>query len=344
MKFGIFLGAILFALASLRGGAASAHPDALLAEADHLVELGNSLRAEPLYAEAETEFHARGDTRKELYAKLGRLRRDIETGSYSSAARDVERDLRNPVVQSDPALNIRALALKGVIDLNLDTPAAEDDFSQIQSIAKSIGDAKWENRAAGELGIVEGANGNIGAAGMALLKAISTAERLHDISGQISFSTWLANGMTVNGMPDRAIAILDRALSAVPKGPEAGFPVQLYIAKIRALVSLPADAQAHGSAEAKRLIDVALKYARKNNILGAQCELLNQAGLLAMGAHEISAAEEYFRQTAEIAKRANLPRMQVVRRLRQGSRLAHSHGLVGERGDAGELNTGQELE
>jgi tetratricopeptide (TPR) repeat protein len=157
---------------------------------------------------------------------------------------------------------------------------------------------------------VAGVNGNVGAAGMALLKTISTAESLHDVTAQISFSTWLANGMTVNGMADKAISLLDRALSVVPKDPDAGFPVQLYIAKIRALVSLPANDQARGSAEAKQLIDVALKYARENNILGAQCELLNQAGLLAMEAHDTGNADEYFRQTVDVAKLANLPRME----------------------------------
>jgi len=310
MKFRIRFGAILLALTSLCGGAIFADPDALLAQADRLLELGNSVKAEPLYAQAEKDFHARGDTGKELYAKFGRLRRDIETGSYSVVASEVERDLGNPVVQNDPALKIRALALKGTIDLNLNTAAAQEDFSQIATIAKSIGDKKWGNRAAGELGIVAGVNGNVGAAGMALLKAISTAESLHDVTAQISFSTWLANGMTVNGMPDKAIPLLDRALSVVPKDPDAGFPVQLYIAKIRALVTLPVSDQAHGPAEAKQLIDVALKYARENNILGAQCELLNQAGLLAMGAHEAGIADEYFQQTVDVAKRANLPRME----------------------------------
>src|SRR5690242_15113085 len=47
----------------------AADPEALLARADHLVEIGNSIKARPLYAEAEQEFHAREDRRNELYAK-----------------------------------------------------------------------------------------------------------------------------------------------------------------------------------------------------------------------------------------------------------------------------------
>src|SRR5579875_2490627 len=303
---------LLLFMAVLAHAANATDADALLARADDLVEVGNSVKARPLYAEAEREFHARGNTRKELYAKFGRLHRDVETGSYAAVAQEVERDLQNPVVQSDPMLKIRGLALKGVIDLNINTAGAQDDFSQIAAIAKSIGDQKWENRAAGQLGIVAGVNGDIGTAAVALVKAIATAEALHDVEGQIWFSTWLANGMTVNGRADKAIAVLDRAIAAVPKDPDAGFPVQLYIAKIRALVAVPVNTYPEARDEARRLIQSALKYSRENDILGAQCELLNQAGLLSMGAQDLSGAEEYFRQTVDVAKRAYLPRMEAA--------------------------------
>src|SRR6185312_4706267 len=264
MKWHVHFGIILLALLPAHP-ATAADPDALLAKADHLVEIGNSIKARPLYAEAEREFHARGDRRNELYAKFGRLHHDVETGSYSAAALEVEQDLKNPVVQHDPTLKIRALALKGVIDLNINTAGAEEDFSQIAALAKSTGDRKWANRAEGELGIIAGINGNIGDAAVALLKAISTAEALHDPPAQISFSTWLANGMSVNGRADKAIAVLDRAANLVPKDPDAGFPVQLYIAKIRALVTLAQNGIApNGKTEAERLFGAALKYSRDN--------------------------------------------------------------------------------
>ena len=187
--------------------------------------------------------------------------------------------------------------------------AALDDFTQIQTLARSIGDRKWENRASGELGIIAGVNGDVGAAAVALLKAISTAGALKDVAGQISFATWLANGMTVHGMADRAIPLIDNALNFVSKEPDAGFPVQLYIAKIRALVTMP-DTAGKGPAEAKRLIDVALKYARENEILGAQTELLTQAGLLAVAAHDSATAQKCFQEVVDVAERAHLPRME----------------------------------
>src|SRR5947209_3088158 len=293
----------------VQSGMYAADPEALLSQADHLAEIGNSVKARPLYAEAEQEFRSRGDTKKALYAKFGRHHREVYSGSYSAISDELERDLANPVVQNDPALKIRALSVKGVIDLNLNTAAALDDFTQIQTLARSIGDRKWENRASGQLGIVAGVNGDVGAAAVALLKAISTAGALKDVAGQISFATWLANGMTVHGMADRAVPLIDNALNLVSKEPDAGFPVQLYIAKIRALVTMP-DAAGKGPAEAKRLIDVALKYARENEILGAQTELLTQAGLLALAAHDLPTAQKCFQEVVDVAEKAHLPRME----------------------------------
>src|SRR5215813_1993877 len=110
-------------------------------------------------------------------------------------------------------------------------------------------------------------------------------------------------------MADRADSLLDNALNLVSKEPDAGFPVQLYIAKIRALVTMP-DAAGKGLAEAKKLIDVALKYARENEILGAETELLTQAGLLAMAAHDSGTAQNCFEEVVEVAERAHLPRME----------------------------------
>lgn len=157
----------------LRARASDAHD--ILDRADRLAEAGNWTEARDLYAHAEELFRAQGDRRDELYAKFGRLRWDVQAGSYSRTLKEVEADLKNPIVQADPQLKIRALALKGTIDLNLDTSAAGSDFSQIAEIAGAIGDHKWQNRAAGELGIVAGLNGDVGTAAVALFGAIRKA-------------------------------------------------------------------------------------------------------------------------------------------------------------------------
>jgi CHAT domain-containing protein len=283
---------------------------ALLRDADRYADAGNWTAARELYAQAEQAFRNVGDTRNELHAKFGRLHRDVEAASYSRVLQELQTDLTRSVVQSDPALKIRALSLKGIIDLNLNTAAAKEDFNQIRDLAKSLGDHKWENRAVGELGIVAGINGDLGMAGLTLIGAINKAAELHDLAAQLNFSVWLANGMTVNGMADRAVRVLDRAIEAANQNPDSGIPIQLQIARIRALMNLPAGPQREvGVGQAENLIQQTLISARKGNTLGAQAELLNQAGLLAQRKPDLHAAASYFSEAAEAANQADLPRM-----------------------------------
>jgi tetratricopeptide (TPR) repeat protein len=55
---------------------------------------------------------------------------------------------------------------------------------------------------------------------------------------------------------------------------------------------------------------VALKYARENEILGAQAELLTQAGLLAIAGHDSATAQKCFQEVVDVAEKAHLPRME----------------------------------
>ena len=280
----------------------------LLSQADHFAHQGDWYDAGPLYAKAEAEFRRTGDNRNELYAKFGRLHRDVESGSYRTVRAEVVKALGSPAVQVDPLLRIRGLALLGSIDLNIDTAAAVNDWNQVLSIAKTINDQKWDNRAKGELALIAGANGNLGSAGVALYAAMAKAEQLGDVAGYVSFATWLTNGMAVNGMADRALTVIDRAGDFAKKNGYPEIPLQLSIARIRALMNLP-EAQAEQSRDlVNRLVTDTLAEAQKQHVLGAQTELLNDAGQIAMGRNDLLSAEKAFRQAVEVSKTAGLPR------------------------------------
>ena len=253
-------------------------PAELMANADQLGDRSDWRNAGPLYAKAEAEFHRTGDARNELYAKLGRLHRDLEDGSYKTVRAEVLRLLANPLTQSDPLLQIRALALLGNIDLNTNTAAAAEDWNKVLAIARKVGDQKWENRAKGELGLVAGVSGDIGSAALALYGAISKAEQLGDVSAHINFATWLANGMAVHGMADQASRVIDKASDLARKNGYAEIPLQLSIAKIRALANLPEPQSEQNRELANKLITAALADAEKEHVLGAQTELLIEAG------------------------------------------------------------------
>ena len=283
-------------------------PIELLSQADRVADQGNWFRAAPLYAKAEKEFQRGGDRRNELYAKFGRLHWEAESGSYRATRAQVVRSITDPLLEGDPQLKIRALALLGNIDLNLDTAAAGDDWRQLLAVATAAGDRKWQNRANGELGLVAGLSGNIGAAGAALYQAVMKAEQLGDISGDVSFATWLANGMSVNGMADRASQLLDRVEELARKSGYSELPLQFSIAKVRALLQLPEPQRARGREEAKKLLASTLDSARRNGVRGAETELLNQAGQLALEERDFAGAERSFNEVVEISKAADLPR------------------------------------
>ena len=285
-------------------------PAELIAQADKFGDRSEWQKAGPLYAKAEAEYHRTGDARNEMYAKLGRLHRDLENGSYSSVRAEVVNALAIPVAQNDPALRIRGLALLGNIDLNTNTAAAAEDWNEVLAIASRTGDQKWENRAKGELALVAGVNGDLGKAGIALFGAIAKAEQLGDVAAHINFATWLANGMAVHGAADQAIRIVDRAADLARKNGYPQVPLQLSIAKIRALGNLPEPQSDQNKEMANKLIATTLAEAESEHVLGAETELLIEAGQIAAKRGDLPTAEKYFRQAVGVSKEAALPRQE----------------------------------
>jgi CHAT domain-containing protein len=288
----------------------------LYSRAEKLYEQGDSYRASPLFAEAEQQFRSMGDQRDELAARFGRLHAVADHGKYRSVKVEVARDLATSMVQNDRQLKIQALSLLGIIDLNIDTAAAGSDWKQVREVAKAAGDLKWENRASGELGIVAGINGDIGRAGMALLEAIATAERIGDVGGAINFRIWLANGMSMNGMADTALKQLDKATELAKQNGYQQIPFQLSIARIRAIAMLPESERSQRVAEAKNLFARTLRIAEDEKVYGAEIELLNQAGQFALESGNAAEAEGAFIHAASVASAAELTGLEADAELR----------------------------
>ena len=293
----------LLLVCSARYLSAAGDPHALLQQADEYADAGNLDAARDLYFQAEQGFAAQGDARNMLYARFGRLRKDLETGSYSTYLATIEANLKDPAVTSDPALRIRGLSLKAMINMNLNTSAARSDWEEIGRLAAEIGDKKWANRAARQLGLVAGSDGDYAGALSRLLPAIGTAISLHDLQAEIYFKTMVGNGLTVLGRAEEALQLYQSAIDAAKKNPASGYPIMPTIGKVRALTALKR------RDETRALISEALEYSRKHQVLGAQTELLEASGLLALDSNDIQGAESAFRETVATAQKAALPRM-----------------------------------
>src|SRR5215469_14937874 len=62
-------------------------PQVLVVKADHFFWLNNGPKAAPFYARAEKLFADKGDTRDEIYARVGRLRSEADTMSFDNVSR-----------------------------------------------------------------------------------------------------------------------------------------------------------------------------------------------------------------------------------------------------------------
>src|SRR5579875_1552373 len=281
----------------------SRDPHKLLAEADYLAHLGNSERARPYFAKAERLFAECGDRLNALYCKISCVESDVEKGSYTEAARYLSAELKDPLVQNDARLKLRCLTVKGIVDLNTNTIDAERDWTEALAVANSLHDVTWQTRATGWLGILDFVNGNSAGAGAKVIGAITKSMLHHDIGAQIIFLTYLADGLTEDGMPARGLEAANRALALVRTNPDAPYPYRTYISKISALTAL------RRYPEARSLIASTLDHARRAGILGAEADLLRETGELERQADNEVLARQYFQQTASVASAAHLPRI-----------------------------------
>ncbi len=118
----------------------------LLARAVHLADLFNWADAAPAFTEAEQLFAGAGDRRNALYARLGRIRSNIERDQQTLplvSAQLAEALEQDPLLQNDKELRMFAFIVKGDIDTETNTGAMRRDWEQVQRLAQDLGDMKW---------------------------------------------------------------------------------------------------------------------------------------------------------------------------------------------------------
>ena len=108
------------------------NPEALLAKANRLAWLFNWPKAEPLYVRAEELFKEKGDTRNEIYARVGRIRAQSETMSYVDVSQMIEKEMERPIAKADPTLRLWCLVQKGYTDLEINAASAKRAWLEAQ--------------------------------------------------------------------------------------------------------------------------------------------------------------------------------------------------------------------
>lgn len=122
----------------------------LLEEGNCLAWVFNWPKALPVYVRAEELFRAKGDSRNEIYARVGRIRAQSETMAWTDVSNVLGQQLELPMTKAGMPLRLWCLAAKGYTDLEINPASAKRAWTEAQTIAHKLGDAEWEARAEGE--------------------------------------------------------------------------------------------------------------------------------------------------------------------------------------------------
>ena len=301
-------------------------PEILLAEANRLAWLFNWPKAEPLYIRAEELFKKRGDTRNEIYARVGRIRAQAETMSWVDVSELLGKQLEIPVVKSDQRLRLWCLAAKGYTDLEINPVSAKRVWTEAQGIAHALGEREWESRAKGELGFVAFLEGDSRRAAIMVGDAFLSAKASGDAGNQVRLLEMMGNGFNEAKRYGEALAFFERAIKTSSSNPDAGFPFMAYEGESQALA-----AQGKMS-EAVDKLNRALTIARANQKRGHEAMILLSLGELALQSGDRQGAMNSLEQAGQIAQTYNFYRT-------EGQAMIDLAGLYR---DAGDLKSAEE--
>jgi CHAT domain-containing protein len=271
-------------------------PYTLLAEANRRAWLFNPSAAE-LFAEAETRFHQIGDERNESWARIGRIRGETLTTSFTTVSQKLGEELQNPLLKSDPRLKLWCLAEKGYTDLDLNPASAKRAWTEALAIANQLGEKQWATRAEGELGILGFLEGNTGKAANLLGGALLKTMKNGDVAGQIRFLEMLGNGYNEVHRYSEALRFFDRAINLASASTEIGFPFMGYEGKSESLLALGR------IPEAKDTLQQALSAAKVRQNPGHEAQVLLLIGKQESSTGDNAGAEADLQQADQIAQK-----------------------------------------
>lgn len=310
----------------LRDPAASSNPEVLLREANRLAWLFNWPKAEPLYIRAEQLFKDKGDTRNEVYSRVGRIRAQSETMSWVDVSEILGKELDLPIAKSDQKLRLWCLAAKGYTDLEINPVSAKRVWTEAQGIARALGEREWESRAKGELGFVAFLEGDSRRAAIMVGDAFLSAKASGDTGNQVRLLEMMGNGFNEAKRYGEALAFFERAIKTSRSNSDAGFPFMAYEGESQALA-----AQGKMS-EAVDKLNGALSIARANQKRGHEAMILLSLGELALQSGDRNGAMNSLEQAGQIAQRYNFYRT-------EGQAMIDLSGLYR---DAGDLKSAEE--
>jgi hypothetical protein len=213
----------------------------LLARALHLADLYNWADAAPEFTEAEQLFARAGDQRNALFARLGRIRSNIERDQQTLpkvSAQLGEALDDDPLLQNDKELRMFCLIVKGDIDTETSTGAMRQDWEQVMALAQELVDAKWQYRALAQLSMAAFYDADLETARKNVGTALAAATTYGDVGGQIRTLTIIAGGLLHTKMYEQSLAYVESVKKIAASTPDAGYQFTVQEIRIEALIGL----------------------------------------------------------------------------------------------------------
>lgn len=275
----------------------------LLHRALHYGDLYNWAAAEPYFQKAEKMFVAEGDQRNALYARLGDLRSRAERLNLPNTSDQLAHELdTNRFLRTDKHLRMFCLIVKGDIDGEMNSGAMRDDWEQVQTLAKELGNSKWQYRALAQLGLVAFYDGNLAAARKDVGTALALATKAHDAGAEIRYLTVLGIGLNESKMYNQALPYFAHAREIARATPDSGYPFVTQQARLQALIGL-------GKLDAAQRLDTEyLAQSQKYRQPGQEAVALVLASTIAEARNQITEALSALKKALAISKPAGYMR------------------------------------
>ena len=294
---------ILWIAWSTMVAAQTAEPSAMdhLHRALHLADLYNWNGAAADFGAAEQMFDVAGDRRNALYAHFGKIRATATQRELPATSAQLASELEeNPLVRTDKELRMFCLIVKGDIDGEIDSGAMRRDWEDVQALARDLGDAKWQNRSLGQLGMAAFYEGDLETARKNVGATLIAAMKTNDAGAQIRFLTVAGIGLHHTHMLPMALQYFDNALKIAAATPDAGYPFVTNESRLETLMDM-------GQIDAaQRLAEEIMAKAGELNLPEHQVVVLNLQAHLANARKETATAMRLFQQVVDLAGRSGL--------------------------------------
>jgi CHAT domain-containing protein len=238
-----------------------------------------------------------------LYARIGRLRGEIESQSLPEVSEYLAGILNSPVTQSDWQLRLFCLVAKGDIDFQIDPKTSEAVWTEVAAIAGRLRDRAWENRAQAELGTIAFYKGQIYRGARMVAESYIAAEIHGDTAYIIRLRAAFGEGFAEFGHPKDALVYFDSALKLARETPDAGFPFRAYLGRARALIALGR------TAEGEKILREALSNSQRGQMRVREARVLVALGALAKSRGDETEARGCFEGASRLAEDQHLRRL-----------------------------------